>query len=531
MYGLDLLGLPAALYLRISDDREGQRLGVKRQEKDGRGLSDRLGVALKDVYTDNDISAGPASVKPRDHYDAMCQAVRDGHIKIIIAYSTSRLTRRPRETEDLIDLAVQFGVKYLFVASPYYDLTTADGREAFRRDAARDTGEVDRLRERIIRKKLEDAIEGKTTGGRRIYGYSKVIGHNPATGKDICDPYQTREDEVEVLLEGKRRTLAGDSQLAIVMDWNARGLRTSLGHLWTVGKFKRTLLNESYVTFDPSGHATDCPCMRNPETGGTRIHREDRHRALWPATFTQAERQALQAMFDRRAQQWNHGPIKGRTYLLTGLTYCGGSWPDTERRGQVCGGIMYGKGKTENGRYIRRYACKKYDNHGLRIGCCTVFRIADPVERLVSDAVLARFDSPEVHRALAPADNETRMAQVVQQLTELQVRREQLAAEYAAGDHDKDDYRVMLKVIKDKIDTAEAEKRRLLSDKAKSLALPTDGGLREVWETASLEWRASVIKLLVEKVVIHPGRPGHRRWPDENGWNFDPDLIEIVWLH
>src|SRR5207245_1564718 len=137
---------------------------------------------------------------------------------------------------------------------------------------------------------------------------------------------------------------------------------------------------------------------------------------------------------------------------------------------------------------IRRYACKKYDNHGLRIGCCTVFRIADAVEHLVSEAVLARFDSPEIHRALAPADNELRMSQVIAELATLHTRREQLAAEYAAGEHDKDDYRVMLKTIKDKIAAADIEKKRLLSDKAKSLALPTDGGLRDLWPTASLEW-------------------------------------------
>src|SRR5258708_10812707 len=144
MYGIEIIGLPTALYLRISDDREGQRLGVKRQEQDGRSLISRLGVHLTEdhVYTDNDISAGPTSNKPREGYDAMLQAVRDGKIKVIVAYSTSRLTRRTREAEDLIDIAVMYGVKLFFVASPYYDLTTRDVLESFRRHAVRDTGEV-----------------------------------------------------------------------------------------------------------------------------------------------------------------------------------------------------------------------------------------------------------------------------------------------------------------------------------------------------------------------------------------------------
>src|SRR5947208_9269167 len=153
----DLHGQPAGIYLRRSADREGKRLGVKRQEKDNRSLAERLGVKLHRIYTDNDISAGPTSKKPRDDYDQMLQDARDGRLKVIIAYSTSRLTRRTREHEDLIDLAVRHGVRFYFVASPTYDLNTADGREAARTAAARDTGEVERLQERLVRKKLEAA--------------------------------------------------------------------------------------------------------------------------------------------------------------------------------------------------------------------------------------------------------------------------------------------------------------------------------------------------------------------------------------
>ncbi len=540
-----LKGELAYKYKRISDDREGKELGVKRQDEDLDRLADYLGVTIAGDFTDNDLSASTNTDEYRPDYEDMMAQLETGPVKIVLAYTTSRLTRKPEENERQIKLARKHGAQYYYVRGQALDLQVAANRRMARYQAANDAGEAEELQERVVRKKLQDAREGKTSGGPRIYGYGKVIGLDPATGKEVCDPYQTRDDEIAVLREGKARTMAGDSQLDIVMDWNARGLKTAKAGattrrgentkvcdgLWTVGKFKRTLLNESYVIFDPTGHPLGCPCLKNPDTGGTRLHHDDRHRALWPGIFTPAEHEALKIMFDKRAQRWNHGPVKGRTYLLTGLTYCGGSWPDGDQQGQICGGIMYGQGKKENGRYIRRYACKKYDNHGLRIGCCTVFRIADAIEHLVSEAVLQRFDSPEVHRALAPADNEERMSQVIAELLSLHIRREQLAAEYAAGEHDKEDYQVMRATLKAKIEEAEAEKKRLLSDKAKSLALPTDGGLRDIWQTASMEWRHGVIRLLVEKVVIHPGRPGGRRWPDANGWNFDPELVEIAWLH
>jgi site-specific DNA recombinase len=527
-----LTGQSAFGYLRISDDREGQELGVKRQEEDVRALATSLDVTLVNIFIDNDISASTNSHEHRVGYEEMLGQCEVGPVKIVLAYTSSRLTRKPEETERQIKLARQHGVQYYYVRGQALDLQVAANRRMARYQAANDAGEAEELQERVLRKKLQDAREGKTSGGPRAYGYGKVIGVNPTTGIEVRDPYQVHDDEISLLQEGKRRTLAGDSQFAIVRDWNERGLLTTKGFRWTVGKFRRTILNECYVIFDSDHHPTDCPCLKNPETGGTRIHHNERHRAIWPGVFTPAEHEALVAMFNSRSRYWsNSGRLKGRTYLLSGIVFCGGIWPDSEHQGQICGGYMYGQGKTDNGRYIRRYACKKWDNQGIRIGCCTVFRIADAVEHYVSEQVLYRFDSPEVARALAPADNEERMTKVIQELADLQMRREELAAEYAAGEHDKEDYRVMLGTIKEKIALADTEKKRLLSAKAKSLAVPTDGGLRKIWENASLEWRASVVKLIVEKVVIHPGRAGGRRWPDKNGWAFNPDLVEIVWLH
>ena len=523
-----LKGQLAFAYLRISDDVEGKKLGVERQDEDIRELAADLGVTLVRIYCDNDISASTNSTEYRPDYEDMVTQLEAGPVKMVLAYTKNRLTRKPEENERLIKLARFHGVEYRYVRGHSLDLRVSANRKMDRIQAAIDAGMPEDLQELVLRKKLADAREGKTSGGRRTYGYGKVVGHNPINGKDICDPYQVREVEISVLQEGKRRTLAGDSQFAIIQDWKTRGITSSTGNDWRVGTFKRALLNEAYVEFDPTGHPTDCLCLKNSETGGTRVHHEERHRAKWPFVFTRAEHDAMVSMFNGRSSAWsNKGKLRGRTYLLSGFTECGGIWRDTEKKGEVCGGVMRGQGKSYplksgNTTSVRRYACKKWDRDGSRLGCCSVFRVADQVEAHVTEQVLYRFDSPKVFEALAPAENELRMAEVVQQLAELQARREVLAAEYAAGEHEKDDYRVMMQSIKDKFAVAETEKKHLLSAKAKKLALPTDGGLRELWKTASMEWRSSVIRLVVEKVVIHPTLRGGK---------FNPDDVEIVWLH
>jgi site-specific DNA recombinase len=494
---------PAGIYLRLSDDREGKRLGVQRQEADTTRLAEQLGIPLYRIYSDNDVTAAGASTKPRPDYAEMLADARSGQIKTIIAYSTSRLTRRPREHEDLIDLARLHQVAFHFVASPAFDLNTADGREMARVMAARDTGEVDRLTERIIRKKLESAESGQYPGGIRCYGIGSLVGVNPANGKEVRNWTELDAGEATILREISDRILEGDSQFAIVRDFKERGILTSRGFPWTVGKLKRSLLNESYVIFDPT----------DPEKRGTRIHHGNRHRAIWPGIFTRVEHDMMVNYFNNNPYSWQQGHVAPRSYLLSGFTYCGN-----------CGGSMYGQGKSASKGYVRRYHCKKYNTRGEQVGCCKVFRIADAVEYLVSEAVLFRFDSPEVATALAPRADQARARELTEEVVMLQQRRQTLAVEHAITPYD--DYGLMLSTIKAKQEAAQMALNRLRTEEAKAAMVPALGSLRERWETGDIKWRASVIRLLVEKVIIHPAGPSRTRW---NGWHFDPTRIEVRW--
>ncbi len=66
----------AAIYCRISDDREGRGLGVARQEDECRALAERLGWSVTHVYRDNDLSAYRGRRRPG--YQALLEAVKQG---------------------------------------------------------------------------------------------------------------------------------------------------------------------------------------------------------------------------------------------------------------------------------------------------------------------------------------------------------------------------------------------------------------------------------------------------------------------
>jgi len=499
----DVQGQPAGIYLRISDDREGRQLGVHRQEEDSRSLAERLGVKVADVYCDDDISASINSSKPRPDYDRLLADARTGRVKVILAYKKSRLTRRPREHEDLIDLAKDYGIRFYFVASPNFDLNTSDGRKLARMLAAQDAGDPDLIQEFTRRKKIQDAEQGKINGGKRTYGRGLLLGVNPATGAPILDYYALVPAEVAVLQEGKERTLSGESTRSVVVDLNSRGVPTAEGNKWTVGGYRRTLLNPSYVIYDDD----------DPEQRGTRVHKGQHYRAQYPGIFTRAEHEALKEILAANSTPYGPRGAKSRNYVLSGIIRCG-----------LCGGMMYGQGKTDNGRYIRRYHCKKWNNRGEQVGCGRIFRIAEPLEELVTEAVLYRFDSPEVEQALAPAEDKQRVVELTKKLAQLASRRKQLAAEHAITPYD--DYGIMLEAIKSRTEAAERELVKLRSSKARRTLLPSQGRLREFWEHASIEWRASVIRLVVERINVMPGRPGAQMF---RGRRFDPDLVRFVW--
>src|SRR5436190_22326395 len=118
----------AAVYCRISKDAEKRGEGVERQRADCEALVKRLRARVVAVYEDNDIGASTKSKKRRPGFDAMIAAVEAGEVDVIVAYSNSRLTRRPLEFETLIQLHERTGARIATVASGEDDLSTADGR-------------------------------------------------------------------------------------------------------------------------------------------------------------------------------------------------------------------------------------------------------------------------------------------------------------------------------------------------------------------------------------------------------------------
>lgn len=189
--GLPPLGSTVASYERISDDREGKELGVARQREDTTELAAQDGHTIPEQakFQDNDLGASTRSRKPRPDFERLMAYVISGQVKVVYAYSNSRLTRRPMELELLIRVADRAGVQYRTKASGSDDLATADGRMVARIKAAVDAAEAERTGERVARTHLQSAQAGKVFRDRRL--------GQPDVSRQVNDPVLTERQVLQ----------------------------------------------------------------------------------------------------------------------------------------------------------------------------------------------------------------------------------------------------------------------------------------------------------------------------------------------
>ena len=219
----------AAIYARISDDRDDTGLGVARQESDCRARVETEGWDLVGTYIDNDISA--FSGRPRPRWEALVADVRSGQVDRIVCWAADRLTRSLRELEDLVELLNETGVRIIALKDGEYDLSTSGGRMIARILGSVARQESERKSERQRRKAEEIALTGRPGGGgTRAFGYEDdAVTINPT--------------EATAIRDAAVRILAGETLNSILKDWHARGIESVMGGSMSATSFRRMMIS------------------------------------------------------------------------------------------------------------------------------------------------------------------------------------------------------------------------------------------------------------------------------------------------
>lgn len=478
----------AAIYVRISRDKEGEEFGVKRQEADCRALAERLGLTVHDVYQDNDIGASRLTNKRkvREGYNRLLSDAKAGVFTHVLAYSSSRLTRTTRDIGTFTELAAKpYGISFATVVSGRLDFATSDGLMMAEILAAIDAGEANRISERQKRTFLENALEGKPKlQNQRPFGWER-------------DGVTIVPEEAALIREAVDKIIDGASITSIAREWEKRGIKTAAGSAtWSWSPLQRLLTGW--------------------RTAGVRTyHREPVRdaqgqlvRGQWEPIISLDQREAALAMLGKRAR------LKQRqgSWLLSGVVMC-----------SLCNERMYGA--LANSSRPSTYTCSKGSGHNA----ISADKLEWYVEGQVVHHIVRRAEEMAYHGGFS-----AEKAEVVWQGQErydiLNRKMAELWEAYHADALTITEVTAQQARMRDELAALEDDRRGFLEAHAKPSGEFSNSF--QVWQHAVGDWpnkplseRALLIRHELEYVYVKKGQKGRAGWGAES---FEKRL-EFVW--
>lgn len=461
----------AAIYVRISQDREGRALGVERQEQDCRALAERIGCPVVAVYSDNDISASTRSKKVRPEYRQLIADAKAGHFGLVIAYTSGRLTRKPREHEDLIELAEQHGTQFQYVKSPSFDLNTSAGRRIARILAANDAGEAEDISERLKRERVQAAAAGEWNGGRRPYGYES-------------DGTTVRREEADVILWASNEIATGASLRSLTHEFNERGLLTTAGNQWDTAAVSRML--------------------RRARNAGLRSHNgEIVSKAVWPGVVPEPLWRRVHAILSDPARRTTPG--NARVWLGSGLYFC------------YCGSTVRAHKASGQSRHPKvSYVCSAARH---------LARVAKPVDAFVREVMIERLSRPDALELLAAEEGED-PTEALERAAQLRAGLDELAAEYGRGSLTMSQLTTASALMRKQLDALEV--KIAAAGRASVLAgLIGQPDVAAAWDATDLSRRQAAISRLFRVELWSAGKGRRPGWKPGESY-FDPTTVRFV---
>jgi site-specific DNA recombinase len=459
--------IQVGVYLRISEDPDGSQQATVRQLEDcGRYAASR-GWNVAEVFEDVDVSAFQRTAK-RPEFERMIRSVRDRSIDGVLTWKMDRLSRRMLDFVRVDDAAEAAGA---FICSVQENINT---QEATGRFVAELLTAQARMESANISTRVKRAHEQMAKQGRPIMTGTRPFGYS-------IDRKTIVPQEAELIREATQRIFSGESLRAICWDWGRRGVKSASGKTWRPTSLRRVLTN--------------------PATSAQRFYRETMTPGTWPAILAAEETTRLRALL-------NGHQSKGvaRTFLLSGgVARCG-----------RCGGSLIGQRRADG---TRRYVCQKQP---AARNCGALARVAGPIEDFVRDAICAALEGVNLSAYLSEqAQGEIgALVDAIQQDEEALLK---LSEDYYA---EQVISRGEFFAARDKIQTRLGAKRvRLGQQKSCGILrfiVDAEQSVREAWERQSLEWRRSLVSVVIDHIDVMPaGRVGRKP--------FDPSLVRPVW--
>lgn len=489
----------AAIYLRISLDREMDGLAIERQrELCLKKCEQHNWKPIEPYYIDQSKSATDKT-KRRPAYDKMVNDYKEGKFHNIVCYDLDRLTRQPRQMEDWIEEAEENGLR-IVTANGDADLGTDAGRLFARLKAAVARSEVERMGNRRKLALKQHAEMGKVPTGPRLFGYTmdaEIIPEEAAIVRAIFEhvllgmPIKTicrylNGQDMDKPVADLPMTPKPSYHKAI--DRNSRRIAKGLEpkelpepYPWTNSTVTGLLRNPRYAGYSfrftaKEREGKNPKVHRSMESHIVKDENGNPVKGIWEPLIEEADWHAVQDILnDPRRKKNRHGTA--RKHLGTGLFECG-----------HCGKKVKAHGGEK--RHHRNYHCE---------GC--FYRRMDNIDDYVLAVIRERLGMPDLRDLLAKKES-PRLKQISNEISTCNLRISRAKEAYLSGDFTLADFKKAKEQEEARIGVLEQERATHYASNLPTGVLGAADPVR-AFDDAPLSIKRSVIGALCTVKIMH----------------------------
>ena len=338
--GNDLI--PAALYARVSSDRQDVDLSVAAQLRALREYAERNGYLAVREYIDE---AESGRIADRPQFKKMIDeaAKSDAPFQEILVWKFSRFTRQREHAVVFKSMLRKKGIRVVSITEHADDTPTGKLMEAIIESV--DQFYSENLAQEVTRGMREAASRGFWMNASAPYGFRRVYVQDGAKKRPRLELNPPHDAVVRRIFD---LTLQGKTSLDILKALNTEGIPSPNGKQWRKTTVHKILANEAYTGTLVWG--------LRAQDGQEPVRVEN----AFPAIVSPQEFQRVRKLLEARAPSVTHPRRAASPYLLSGLAKC-----------ETCGKALTAA-EAKSGKYTY-YVCQSILKQGS--GTCDTPRL------------------------------------------------------------------------------------------------------------------------------------------------------------
>ena len=482
---------PAALYARVSSDRQDVDLSVAAQFRALRDYAEKNGYSVAREYVDE---AESGRIADRPQFRKMLDEASkpESPFREILVWKFSRFTRKREHAVAFKSMLRRKGIRVVSITEHADDSPTGKLMEVIIESV--DEFYSENLAQEVLRGMREAASRGFWVASRVPYGYRKVMVQDGAKKRPTLEPDPDTSPVVQRIFNLAE---SGRGILDITRTLNGDGIANPTGRLWSKNGVHIILRNEVYTGALVWGEGA--------KDKGEPV-RVDK---AFPAIVSKTQFRKVNRQMRSRAPRKAHPRRVGSSYLLSGLVKC-----------RACSRAM--SGQDSKGGKFAYYVCQSLMKRGSGACDCprlNARRFEEMVVNRIRDNILTESNIRELVKLVdeemdgIAREQRQRLETVESELLDVKRRLERLYDLAETTDLDIEDFKPRIRDHRerqDRLETTAEEARTLLSQRRVVLddvntitAYAQD--LSRYLNESELTERRAFIESFVKEIVVQPG--------------------------